>query len=55
MKIEKHQMSTKRGQRMKGKHSRQKNNYMDNLSGKQWVKQVKISGMAKKRVLKKNN
>ena len=29
---------------MKGKHSRHKNNYMDNLSGKQWVKQAKISG-----------
>ena len=41
---EKHQMSTKRGKRMKGKHSAHKNNYMDNLSGKQQVKQVKISG-----------
>ena len=37
-------MSTKRGKRMKGKHSAHKNNYMDNLSGKQQVKQVKISG-----------
>ena len=37
-------MSTKRGKIMKGKHSAHKNNYMDNLSGKQQVKQVKISG-----------
>ena len=29
---------------MKGKHSEHKNNYMRNLSGKQWVKQVKIGG-----------
>ena len=28
----------------KGKYSGHKNNYMDNLSGKQWVKQVKIGG-----------
>ena len=26
----------------KGKHSEHINNYMDNLSGKQWVKQVKV-------------
>ena len=44
MKIEKHQMSTKRGKRMKGKHSGCKNNSMDNLSGKQRVKKVKIEG-----------
>ena len=44
MKIEKHQVSTKRGKRMKGKHSGRKNNYMDNLLGKQRVKQVKIGG-----------
>ena len=30
IKIEKHQMSTKKGKRMKGKHSGHKNNYMDN-------------------------
>ena len=29
---------------MKGKHNGYKNNYMDNLSGKKWVKQVKIGG-----------
>ena len=40
---------------MKGKHSGHKSNYMDNLSGKQWVKQVEIIGLAKKRVLNKNN
>ena len=34
MKIEKHQMSTKRGKRMNGKHSEHKNNYIDNSSGK---------------------
>ena len=28
------QMNTKRGKRMKGKHSEHKNNCMDNLSGK---------------------
>ena len=28
---------------MKGKNRGHKNNYMDNLSGKQWAKQVKIS------------
>ena len=44
MKIEKHQMSTKRGKRMKGKHSGCKNNSMENLSGKQRVKKVKIEG-----------
>ena len=37
-------MRTKRGKGMKGKHSGHKNNYMDNLSGKQRVKQVKIGG-----------
>ena len=37
-------MSTKRGKRMQGKHSGHKNNGMDNLSGKQQAKQVKISG-----------
>ena len=45
MEIEKHQVSTKRGKRMKENTKTQKghkNNYMDNLSGKQWVKQVKI-------------
>ena len=36
--IEKHQMSTKWRKRMKGKHSGHKNNYLDNLSGKQRVK-----------------
>ena len=35
MKIEKHQMSTNRGKRMKETHDGHKNNYMDNLSGKQ--------------------
>ena len=35
---DKHQMSTKRGKRMKRKHRGHKNNYMDNLSHKQWVK-----------------
>ena len=34
MKINKHQMSTKREKRIKGKHRGHKNNYMDNLSGK---------------------
>ena len=34
-------MSTKK---MKGKHSGHKNNYMDNLSDKQRVKQMKIGG-----------
>ena len=29
---------------MRRKHSGYKNNYMDNLSGKQWVKQAKIGG-----------
>ena len=53
MKIEKHQMSTKRGKRMKGKHSGHKNNYTDNLSSKQRVKQVKIGGDAKKGCLKR--
>ena len=48
-------MSTKRVKRVKRKYSGHKYNYMDNLSGKQWVKQVKISGMASKRMLKKNN
>ena len=28
---------------MKGKNRGHKTNYMDNLSGKQWAKQVKIS------------
>ena len=37
-------MSIKRGKRMKGKHSGHKNNYMDNLSDKQWLNQVKIGG-----------
>ena len=37
-------MRTKKVKRMKGQHSGRKNNYMDNLSGKQWVKQVKIDG-----------
>ena len=41
----KHQMSTKRGKRIKGKHRGQKNNFMDNLSGEQWVKQVMIGGV----------
>ena len=35
MKTEKHQISTNRGKRMKGKHDGHKNNYMDNLSDKQ--------------------
>ena len=35
-------MSTKGGKRMKGKHSEHENNYNDNLSGKQWDKQMKI-------------
>ena len=55
MKIEKQQMSTKRGKRMKGKYSGHKNNYMDNLSGKKWVKHAKIGGDDQKRMLKKNN
>ena len=41
MKTEKHQMSIKRGKRIKGKHSGHKENYMGNLSGKQRVRQVK--------------
>ena len=44
MKIEKHQMTTKRGKRMNGKHSGHKSNYMGNLSDKKRVKQVKIGG-----------
>ena len=48
-------MSTKRGKKMKGKHSGHKNNYMDNLSGKQWVKHAKIGGDDMKKVLRKNN
>ena len=44
MKIEKHQMSTKRGKRIKLKQSGHKNNYMDNLSGKQRVNEVKVGG-----------
>ena len=36
-------MTTKRGKRMKGKHSGHKNSLMNNLSGEQRVKQVKIS------------
>ena len=36
-------MSTKRGKR-KVKHSGHKNNYANNFSGKQWIKQTKISG-----------
>ena len=44
--MEKHQMSTKRGKRTKGKRSGRKDNYMNDLSGKQRVKQVKIGGMA---------
>ena len=43
-KIEKHQMSTKREKRMKGKHSGHKNYYMDNLAGKQGVTQVETGG-----------
>ena len=39
-------MSTQSGIRMKGKHSGHKNNYMESLSGKHWVKQVKIGGDA---------
>ena len=35
MKIEKREMSTNRGKRIKVKHSGHKNNYMDNLLGKQ--------------------
>ena len=38
MKIEKRQMSTKKGKRMIGKHSGHKNNYLGDLSDKQWVK-----------------
>ena len=38
MKIEKHQMSTKKGKRMIGKHSGHKNNYLGDLSDKQLVK-----------------
>ena len=37
-------MSTKRRKIMKGKHNGHKNNCMENLSGKQRVKQVKIGG-----------
>ena len=37
-------MSTKRGKRMKGNYSEHKNNDMDNLSGTQRVKKVKICG-----------
>ena len=55
MKTEKHQLSTKREKRMNGKHSGYKNNYMDNLQGKERVKQVKLVEMVKKRVLKKSN
>ena len=44
MKIGKQQMSTKRGKRMKGKHKVHKNNYIEDLSGKQRVKLVKIGG-----------
>ena len=39
---DKHQMSIKRGKIIKEKHSGCKNNYMDNFSGKQRAKQVKI-------------
>ena len=53
--IEKHQRSTKREKRMKAKHSGHENNYTENLSGKQRVKQVKIGGDGYKRVLKKKN
>ena len=45
----------KRKKWMKGKHSGHNNNYIDILSGKQWVKQVKIKGKAKKSVLQMNN
>ena len=34
----------KNRKKMKGKHSGHKNNYMDNLSGKQSVNEVKIGG-----------
>ena len=44
MEIEKHQMSTKTGKRIKAKNSGHKNSYMDILSGTQKVKQVKIEG-----------
>ena len=40
---------------MKEKHSQHKNNYIHNSSGKQPAKEVMIGGMAKKRVLKKEN
>ena len=40
MNIEKHQEYKKR--KKKGKHCEHINNYMDNLSAKQWVKQVKV-------------
>ena len=39
----------------KEKHRLHKNNYIHNSSGKQPVKEVMIDGMAKKRVLKKEN
>ena len=39
-------MSTKRGKRMKRKRSGRKDNYMNDLSGKKRVKQVKIGGKA---------
>ena len=41
---DKQQMSAKRGKRMKGKYNGHKNNYIDDLSGKQRVKLVKIGG-----------
>ena len=37
-------MSTKREKKMEGQHSGYKNNYMDNLSSKQQLKQTKIDG-----------
>ena len=39
-----HQMSTKRGKRIKGKHSGHKNTYMVNVSSTRWVKQMKMGG-----------
>lgn len=55
MKIGKHQISTKWEKKTKEKHRLHKNNYIHNSSGKQPVKEVMIDGMAKKRVLKKEN
>ena len=47
-------MNTKTRKGMKGKHSEHKNNYMDNLSGKQHEASGDWWGWLK-RVVKKNN